>query len=175
MFDFIKDKALQAILNKSTFYLLYLYGQSNTIDDDSHKEETYRVIILYVVSVIEAILFYFYKQYDKKILKIEYSNIQSLPQQYINKDKNDSIVVIATQSKTERKEETIGISELINFFKSEKKIHKKTVQEILKINNIRNTFHLNKTRNNICDIKHVESAINLLIHTIQTAPNSLKV
>ncbi len=173
MFDFIKNKNLEEILYKSIYYIYYLDEQSKIIENESHKEETRRVTILYVISIIEAILFYFYKQCEVKIIKIEYTDICTLPKNYINNKKEKSSVVVAVQNIKERKDETIGLVELINFFKERGKIKDDTVKQIIEINNIRNTFHLNKVRDKVCDIKNVESAIALLIHTIKNAPNSL--
>jgi len=38
---------------------------------------------------------------------------------------------------------------------------------------VRNTFHFNKPRAQICDLKRVEKALQLLVHTIGNAPKAL--
>lgn len=71
--DFIKDKELRKTLEDSIEYIYALFEQSkDSKQKKSYQEETYRVIILYVVSAIEAILLYFYKARGRKL------NIQNI-------------------------------------------------------------------------------------------------
>ena len=66
--DFIKDEELKKRLEDSIEYIFALFEQSKGAGQkEIYLEETYRVIILYVVSVIEAVLLYFYKERGEKI------------------------------------------------------------------------------------------------------------
>ena len=66
------------------------------------------------------------------------------------------------------------MSDLVAFFKEKKFMKPETAENLLRINNLRNTFHLNKPRAGvICDIAQVESALQMLVHVIQNAPKSI--
>jgi len=177
--DFIEDAELRKTLENSIEYISTLFKQSKDTEKEQtelYKEETYRVIILYVVSAIEAVLLYFYKVRGEKITYPEYKFVQILPEQFLYKEKEGSSVVVAVQETMEKKEHQIGLQDLAIFFKGKKLILEKTAIEILELNSLRNTFHFNKPRTNFtCDLKRVESALELLVRTLQNAPKALAV
>ena len=151
----------------------------NTIGDltsgnDLFKEESYRVVILYVVAIIEAILLFLYKTHGEELTLTEYKYIQTLPAEYTHSGELESRIIIAVPRKMKRPEHQIGLFELIGFFKSKKLIQEETAESILNLNNIRNTLHLSKPRAEVkCDLKQVESAFKLLVRTIERAPKTL--
>lgn len=173
---FIKDRELRKTLEDSIEYIYALFEQSKKDEQKTlYQEETYRVIILYVVSAIEAVLLYFYKVRGEKIEYSEYKFVQTLPMQYGHLDKVGLPVVIAVQEKVEKREHQIGLHELITFFSGKKLIQERTSKDILDMNDVRNTFHFNKPRAQVCDLKRVEKALQLLVHTIENAPKALEV
>ena len=173
--DFIKDKELRSTIENSIEYIYALYeevkkGEQNLM----YKEETYRVIILYVISAIEAILLYFYKERKEKIEHAEYKFIQKLAN-YSHKEKQELPVIIAVQEQVENNEHQIGLYDLVTLFKNKGLIQEKTAGDIIEINDVRNTFHFSKPRTKKCDLERVESALSLLVRTIKKAPTALKV
>lgn len=171
---FIKDPELRNRIENAIEYIYALYEESKS--DHQHKsyrQETYRVIILYIVSTIEAILLYFYKTRGEKIEYIEYKCIQQLSSEYRHSKKNSSPVVIAVQEKIEKKEYQIGLYDLVHFFEEKRLIQEKTAKEILEINDVRNTFHFSKRSVEHYDIEQVEKALNLLVRTLEKAPVAL--
>ena len=100
--------------------------------------------------------------------------MQTLPPQYGHSGKVGLPVVVAVQEKMQKQEYQIGIHELVNFFKSKKLMQEKTARDILDMNDVRNTFHFTKPRIQPCDLKRVEKALKLLVHTIERAPKSLE-
>ncbi len=174
--DFINDGKLRNILENSIEYIYALYDRSKSAGQEQlYKEETYRVIILYVISAIEAMLLYFYKERGEKIEYFEYKFAEQLSEKYICKEKDNLPVVIAAREKIEKKDHQIGLYDLITFFLSKKLIQQKTADDILELNDVRNTFHLSKPRVKSCDIERVELALKLLVHTIEKAPLALKI
>jgi hypothetical protein len=172
---FIKDKGLRDTLGNSIEYIYALFENSKEGEQkDLYKEETYRVIILYVISAIEAVLLYFFKERGEKMENFEYRFVQSLPREYVHTLKKGLPVIVAVQEKIERKEYQIGLQNLVTFFKGKKLIEEKTADEILELNDIRNTFHFNKPRTKNCDLVRVESALKLLVYAIEKAPKALK-
>lgn len=173
--EFIEDEELRKTLDNSIEYIYALLENSkNSEQSELYKKETYRVIILYVISAIEAILFYFYKERGEKMEYPEYKFVEPLSKNYIHSENKGFPVVVAVQEKVEKKEFQIGLHDLVNFFKSKKLIKKETVNDILELNDIRNTFHFNKPRIKNCDLKRVESALKLLVYVIEKAPLALK-
>lgn len=173
--DFIKDKELRKTLEDSIEYIYTLFEQSKEDEqEDLYREETYRVIILYVVSAIEAVLLYFYKVRGEKIEYLEYKFVQTLPAGYGYHGKAGLPVVVAVQEKVVKQEYQIGLHDLVNFFRIKKLIQEKTASDILELNDVRNTFHFSKPRAKNCDLKRVESALQLLVHTLERAPKVLQ-
>ena len=172
--EFIKDKELRTTLENSIEYILTLFEQSkNSNQKELYKEETYRVIILYVISAIEAVFLYLYKERGEKMECVEYKFIETLSKDYSHGKKSGSPVIVAVQEKVEKKEHQIGLHDLITFFRSKELIQEKTAEEILELNDVRNTFHFSKPRNKSCDLKRVESSLKLLVRTIKKAPKAL--
>ena len=173
---FVNDKELKVTLENSIEYIYALYEQSKTLGNSKlYREETHRVIILYVVAIIEAVLFYFYKERKEEIKQLEYKYIQELPKNYVNKDRVDSFVVIATREEVSKKDHQIGMKDLVTLFKNKKLIIKDTADKILELNELRNTFHLSKLRTKTCEIEDVEKAFKLLLYVLNRAPKVLKV
>lgn len=173
--DFIKDEELRKTLENSIEYTYTLFEQSKSSEQkELYREETYRVIILYVVSAIEAVLLYFYKTRGEKIDYLEYKFVQTLPAEYGHRGKTGLPVVVAVQEKLEKPEYQIGLHDLVNFFKSKKLVQEKTASDILELNDVRNTFHFSKPRAKNCDLERVKIAIQLLVHTLERAPSVLQ-
>src|SRR3989338_4614638 len=102
--DFVEDSALRKTLENSIEYIYALFEETKAKKQNKlYQEETYRVIILYVVSAIEAVLLYFYKVREEKITYPEYKDVQILPKQYFYKDKEGSPVIVAVQETVEKK------------------------------------------------------------------------
>jgi len=174
--DFITDTDLRKKIENSIEYVFVLFEKSkNEKEKDLFREETHRVIILYIISIIEAVLLYVYKKRNEELTKLEYKFVTTIPNEYKNEKEKDFPVVIAVQKKIKKQDHEIGLFELVNFFKDKKLMMEKTVEKILEINDIRNTFHFNKSRSSvICDIKHVESAFSLLVYVIEKVPKVFK-
>lgn len=79
------------------------------------KEETYRVVILYLMSCVEASLLYFYGN-KKKIKRSEYKFITRLPSDFANKHRPNDKIIIASETETEIPDYQLGLHELTNHF-----------------------------------------------------------
>lgn len=172
--DFIKnkDKDLKKTIEDSIQYINIIFEYAKDSDSDLYKEETYRVIVLYVISVIEAVLLYVLEARKENIKYIDYKYVNSIPQTFRHSELPDDPVVVAVQKEFVKK--YIGLVELVNFMKDNGLMDDKFAQEILDINDIRNTFHFTKPRNQInCEIKTVERSLELLIDIIDKAPKAI--
>src|ERR1035437_2104187 len=95
--DFIADESLRKTIEDAIQYIYIIFDQTEASDSALYKEETYRVIVLYVISVIEAILLYVLKTRGEKIEYIEYKYVTSLPREFIYKEVPENSVVVAVQ------------------------------------------------------------------------------
>ncbi|HCC83558.1 TPA: hypothetical protein DEP96_01795 [Candidatus Uhrbacteria bacterium] len=173
--DFVTDDKLRKTLEISLEYIFRLHNRSvDETESSFYKEETCRVIILYVISFIEAILLFIYRTRGDKMERFEYKYIQHLPSEYKHKGRINHPVVIAVQEKIERKDYEIGLNDLVKFFENKKLLLSETATNILSLNDVRNTFHFSKARNQVCDIERVEEALSLLVYIIDKAPRALR-
>ncbi len=173
--DFIEDAELRKIIDDAIQYIYIIFHQAKNSDNALYKEETYRVIVLYIISIIEAILLYVLKIENKHITKIEYKFPTPFSNKFIHKDIPDSPVIIAVQKKENKDNYQIGLFELVSFMKKEKIISESFTQKILNANDIRNTFHFTKPRNKItCEIDVVEKTFDLLSEVIKKLSKATK-
>jgi len=173
--DFIQDVELRKTLTDSIEFIYTLFEQSKGNGQKNlYKEETYRVIILYVVSAIEAVLLYIYKTRGEKINYLDYKHVQILPKEFEHKDKIGSPVIVAIQEKATRQDFQLDLYELVNFFRDKKIIKETTAVEILGLNDTRNTLHFSKPRTKKCDLDQVESALKMLVYVVDRAPKALQ-
>lgn len=173
--DFIVDKELRKTLEDSIEFVYALHESSKASDSNPlYQEETCRVIILYIISAIEAVLLYFYKLRGDRIEKLEYKFIQQMPGEYSHSERVGARVVLAVQETIAKKDYEIGLHDLIAFYEEKKIILKKTAEKILELNDVRNTLHFTKTRNKKCDLARVEEALALLVYVLEKAPGGLK-
>jgi len=174
-FDFIKDSDLRKKIEGAVEYIYASYEESKKKDkSELYQTETFRVIILYTISIIEAVLFDIYHQQGKRLVKEEYKETTSLPEEYIHTKVENGRVAIVVVKKVEKSEIEIGFQELVKFLEKEKVLHKETAIRMLKANNVRNTLHLRKERAPVCTVQEVEHALELLFHTLQNAPRFIK-
>ena len=172
--NFLKDKDLKKTIEDSIQYVRIVSKQAKDSEKALFKEETYRVIILYIVSIIEAVLLHIFSLRNEKIDRLDYNYVNPISREFKHSELPHDVVVIAVQKKTIKDNKHIGLVELIDFMKTNYLIEKKLAQEILDINNIRNTFHFTKPRNEItCEIKIVENALELLIKVLKNAPKMI--
>lgn len=174
MLTFIKSTALKKTIEDSVEYMNVLFDTTKDSSSDAYKEETYRVIILYVVAVIEAILLYVLKERGDEIMSVTYKNASEISKKVKHEEYPKDIFVTAIQCKEVKADQQIGVQDLVGFMKRNKLMRKKTAEGILEINNIRNTFHLNKSRTNISlELEKVERAFSLLYKIIEGAPKAI--
>ncbi len=169
--DFIKDGELKRTVEDSIQYLSLIFDNAEKSSSDLYKEETYRVIILYVISIIEAILLYVLKKRGEKITHIQYKYISSVEESFRHSELPSSPVVIAVQKEEVKDDRRIGLVDLVTFMEKKNLMSSDSAFKILNVNDIRNTFHFTKPRDKItCEIKTVENALELLVNIIKKAP-----
>lgn len=164
----IRNKIVEAINTMSEFYLIEQAG----IYPDSLSKEIRRVIILYSASIIESLLLYIYKAKEFSLNKTEYKDVQVLIDSY-QLDPTYKIV-IAKQIKTTRNEREIMLDNLLKLFVNEKIITPSLEKKIKKAKDVRNTFHLTKSRSGLqCSKKSVNTSIDAVYNVVILVKNYL--
>ncbi len=172
---FITDAQLRQRIEDSIEYIYALYEESKHSDkNELYQTETYRVIILYTVSIIEAVLFYIYEKRGSVLTKTEYKEREYLHESYKN-SKVSGKLVVAVEKITEKSESEIGLKELVNFLSIEKIIKRETEEKLLNVIKTRNSVHLRQKGTNSCTIDEVEDALELLVYILSHAPRSIKI
>lgn len=146
-------------ISDAIWYISALYEDARDNSSRLYEQETYRVIILYVTSVIEALLFEKYEELEQKITVDEYKEASALPTTFCNPRKGE--IVICRRLTVQKTEQNIGLYELLDFL-IDKVITRKTAVRIKKINSLRNSFHFRKPGNSTCKIADVDESLQLL-------------
>lgn len=169
--DFISDNKLKQRVEDSIEYVLALYEMAEKSENETFQAETSRVIVLYCVSIMEALFLSIYHKQNKKIKQIEFRNVSKLATGYVHENLEGDVVV-AVRCEKEKTEPEIGFNELLSFLKGET-LTTETVDRIKKINQLRNSFHLRKQGESICGVVEVEEALSLLELTLKHTPRFL--
>jgi len=167
--DFIKDPALRKTIEDSFLYIAAIFDQAKKSKYKLYREETFQVIILYVISITESILLYIFHSRGEKMKYNDYSYVHCLPAKFKYSDASGNPLVIAIQVRKEKSDYQIGLIELLNFMKDY--VPKNIAVRIIRANEIRNTYHFLKPRDRIFfNVKTVERTLDLLVKVIEMSP-----
>jgi len=164
-FSFITDTSVRNKIKDSleVATLLYLQERSGKFFIGVSKEIR-RIIILYEASIIEAVLLFLFKKRNFSLPKVEYKNPNKLANIYQIDKKFD--VVIAQQIQTKKSDNELMLDVLVNFFRRQKVISSNLSQKIRNTKNVRNTFHLTKSRKGIhCGSIAVRNSADAVLET----------
>lgn len=142
---FISDVSLRKKIIESieTISGLYLVEKDSKYPKELTREVR-RIIILYSASIIEALLLFLYKKNKYRMENIEYKDVLQLPSKF--QSESNSKLIIAKQVQTVKNERELMLDVLLKLF-SEKKIISEILEEKIKrAKDVRNTFHLSKSR-----------------------------
>lgn len=175
---FISDLSLRKKIENAieTMAFLYLIERNERAKEEKPSpgflKEIYRMIILYSASVIEAVLLYLYKKKSFSLTKPVYKNVHTLPSEY--QLEPDSKLVFARQ-KQEQKDVKELMLDILLKTAYEKKVIKKTLStKIEKLKNVRNTFHLSKSRKGIqCSRQLVNESFKTVLETVTAVQSFL--
>jgi hypothetical protein len=164
-----KGKIENAIETMSVLYLL----QTNPQSPESLKKEIRRMIIMYASSIIEAVLLHLYKKGGFAKTRAEYSIVRPLPKEY-QYEQPTSRLVIAKEVFKQRTDRELMLDYLLTMFSNEGVIKPALKKRIVSAKDVRNTFHLSKSRQGLqCTQAAAESAMKAALDTITLARNRL--
>ncbi len=167
--DFVRDTILRQRIDDAIGYIYALYEESkNEQRNDSYRTETYRVIILYIVSIIEAILHYIRELRGDEITKVEYKDKITINSAYKSRN-TEGPVIMAVECKVAKTESEINLRELVQMMEGTV-LTPQTAARITELARMRNSVHLRQRNARACTVEDVEEALQLLVHTINHAP-----
>lgn len=155
-FDFITPKQLRNNIIDSFEFVARFWLLALKIEP-RYEDEMSRTIILYNISIIEALLLFSAKKRKIKFLELTYKIPTALPEQFQN---SKEVLVLAYQSKTEKKENRVWLQDLIKEHKSflGDSLH----SDITDLQSIRNTFHLSANRS-VLTLKRAEKSFDTVL------------
>lgn len=173
--DFITDSVLRQRIEDSVEYVYTTLELSkDATKNETFRSETHRVIILYIASIIEAVLFYLYVKREVHIPKEEYKKVHEIGNGYINTEVPSGKVIVATVRMVNKKESEISFKELVTFLEAQEVLKNETSMKMISLFNMRNSFHLRKQQELPCTIADVEKYLELLLYTLTNVAKSFK-
>jgi len=143
-FKFIKDIKLQEVLYlfSSYIFLIYLSEIKDNKYCEKSKEMKAHTILIYLGSIIEAVIYYFVneKLKDKKS-KNKYLELEKLIKVQEIKE-TENLYICKLEKKEITLNETINFNSLINWIKDKKIIDTKIIDKINYFRKMRNMIHI---------------------------------
>jgi hypothetical protein len=141
-FGFITPKSLRNNITESIEFAGWLWILAQKVEP-KYQDEMVRTIVLYNIGVIEALLLFRAKRQKIKFFEDLYPHATCLPEPF---QKTDYELIISYRHKKEKNESRIWLNELI---KEQKLFLDSLHDEIVNLQNIRNSFHLSKPRSGL--------------------------
>lgn len=159
IFDFVTPKALRKNIVESVKFANWLWTLAQEVDQE-YKDEMVRTIILYNISITEALLLFRAKQQKIQFYDEVYLNSNTLPKIFQHTDQE---LIIAYRDKKKRDESRVWFNELIR----ENKIFlgKSLNKQISDLQSTRNTFHLSRARS-VLSITKAEESFDIVLKLI---------
>ena len=164
-FDFISDQKVKNNIINSIGFSSTLWLLTERIPE-ANREESYRTIILYTASIIEALLLYYLSKKNLFLEEEKFTHTAPLGSNFQN---NLGEVVVAIRKMEKRP--IPDFSKAIDFL--EKVLGKSLSKSLHKIRETKNTFHLLKSRKTIKE-NDVEQANDILLKLVKKIKTKLK-
>lgn len=171
---FIADTALRRKIEDAIemISVLYLLEKQEHLPQVFLKENR-RIIILYSAAIIEAILLYVVKKKRWTIERTSYKNVSALPNNYQLDSK--STLVVAKQVQETRSEKELMLDVVLRTCLEKGVINLHLKPKIEKAKNVRNTFHLSKSRKGLnCTLSSANQSFDAVLETIMQSRKFLK-
>ncbi len=167
-FSFVTPKAFRANIIESVEFAAWLWVLAQEIED-TYQDEMVRTVILYNMSVVEALLLSWAKRKKKKFFEDKYTDKHTLPAELQGISGKE--LLIAHFSKIEKGDTRIWFHDLIAEGKAMlgKDLHDRAVD----LQDVRNTFHLSKVRRGL-SLKKAEDSFDVVLQVVNKIKNDLK-
>ena len=167
-FNFVKPKTFRANIVESVEFVAWLWILAHEIEE-KYQDEMVRIVILYNMSIVEALLLFWAKKHKKKFFEDRYINKYTLPRVF--QGVADKELLLAHFSKTEKGDTRIWFHELIA--ESKQLLGKALHTRVVDLQDIRNTFHLSKRRQ-VLSLKKAESSFDVVYEVVDKIRRDLR-
>lgn len=166
-FDFITPIAFRKNIIESVEFTAWLWVTAQGIEL-KYIDDINRTIILYNISIIEALLFFRVKKKKIKFLVQEYKHPHQLPAEF---GKSNKIVVLAFRESTPKPDAQIWLSDLLKEQKDF--LGKKLYEQIKELQDVRNTLHLSKKRSERLTLAKSQESFDSLLAVVTKIKNDI--
>ncbi|KKW33210.1 MAG: hypothetical protein UY76_C0007G0006 [Candidatus Uhrbacteria bacterium GW2011_GWA2_52_8d] len=171
--SFIDNKALQKKIADTTkiMSVFYITDQQRGLDPLFVKELR-RIYVLYAASIVEVLLVCLFKKGGFSIEDVVYKDPSPLPEKY---QSGKDTIVLARQGKKQRPERRLTLDVLIGFFEELGRLPVNLVKRLRVMKDVRNTFHLGKSRQGRqLNSKSLEAAATAILEVAEIVRKELK-
>jgi len=167
-FSFVTPKAFRANVIESVKFVAWLWVLAQKIEDE-YQDETVRTVILYNMSIVEALLLFWTKKKKKKFFEDKYTDKYTLPIKLQGTSGKE--LLVAHFSRVEKDDTRVWFHDLIAECKQfmGKDLH----DRVIDLQGIRNTFHLSKTRRAL-SLKKAEGSFDAVLEVVNKIKRDLK-
>ena len=159
-FDFVTPKTFRTNIIESVGFVAYLWVLAQQIEE-KYRDEMARTVILYNISIVEALLLFWAKKHKIKFLEDKYTekyvlpkNLQGIP---------DKELLVAHCCKIEKPDARIWLHDLVS--EGKQLLGSDLHSEIIDLQDIRNTFHLSKTRRTL-SLDRAEDSFDVVLEVV---------
>lgn len=167
-FSFVTPKAFRTNIVESVEFVAWLWVLAHEIED-KYQDEMVRTVILYNMSIAEALLLFLAKKKKKKFFEDKYTDKYTLPTAL--QGAPDKELLVAHFSKVEKSDTRVWFHDLIA--ESKQLLGKDLHDRVIDLQDIRNTFHLSKTRRAL-SLKKAEGSFDVVLEVVNKIKKDLK-
>lgn len=167
-FSFVTPKTFRTNIVESVEFVAWLWVLAQEIED-KYQNEMVRIIVLYNMSIVEALLLFWAKRRKKKFFEDKYTDKYTLPTELQGVAGKE--LLIAHFSRVEKNDTRVWFHDLIA--EGKQLLGKDLHGRVTDLQDIRNTFHLSKTRRAL-SLKKAESSFDVVLEVVNKIKKDLK-
>lgn len=159
-FNFVTPKAFRNNIVESVEFAAWLWVLTQKTED-KYQDEMVRTVILYNISIVEALLLFWAKKHKKKFFEDKYTDKYTLPTAL--QGTSGKKLLVAHFSKVEKSDSRIWLHDLIA--EGKQLLGENLHDRVADLQDIRNTFHLSKPRR-VLSPKKAEGSFDMVLEVV---------
>lgn len=159
-FSFVTPKAFRTNIVESVEFVAWLWVLAQKIEE-KYQDESVRTVILYNMSIVEALLLFWAKKHKKKFFEDKYTDKHTLPTTFQGATGKELLVVHF--SRVEKNDTRVWFHDLIA--EGKQLLGKDLHDRVIDLQDIRNTFHLSKARRGL-SLKKAGNSFDVVLEVI---------
>lgn len=167
-FNFVTPKTFRKNIVESVEFVVWLWVLAQKTEE-KYQDEMVRTVILYNISIVEALLLFWAKKQKKKFFEDKYTDKHILPIKF--QSATDKELLVAHFSKVEKSDARVWLHDLIA--EGKQLLGKDLHGRVTDLQDIRNTFHLSKTRR-VLSLQKAESSFDVVLEVVNKIKKDLQ-